>query len=111
MVRQGSRDEVSINFSGAQEKTDYFISASYLRDKGYLIRSDYDRFTGRMSVNSQMKSWFKAGANLNATITKSNQSDATSDNNSAFVNPFLFSRYMGPIYPVYALSLILILLF
>ena len=55
-----------------------------------------------MNVNSQMKSWFKTGANLNATIIKSNQSDAGSDNNSAFVNPFLFSRYMGPIYPVYA---------
>ncbi len=102
MVRQGSRDEVNISFSGAQEKTDYFISASYLRDKGYLIRSDYDRFTARMNVNSQLKSWFKTGANLSATITKSNQSDATADNNSAFVNPFLFSRYMGPIYPVYA---------
>lgn len=102
MVRQGSRDEVNVSFSGAQDKTDYFISASYLRDKGYLIRSDYDRFTGRMNVNSQIKSWFKIGANLTATITKSNQSDATTDNNAAFVNPFLFSRYMGPIYPVYA---------
>jgi TonB-linked SusC/RagA family outer membrane protein len=102
LVRQGSRDEVNVSFSGSQEKTDYFISASYLRDKGYLIRSDYDRFTGRMNVNSQMKSWFKTGANLSATITKSNQSDAGADNNSAFVNPFLFSRYMGPIYPVYA---------
>ncbi len=102
IVRPGSRDEVNVSFSGAQEKTDYFISASYLRDKGYLIRSDYDRFTGRMNVNSQMKSWFKTGANLSATITKSNQADAGSDNNSSFVNPFLFSRYMGPIYPVYA---------
>lgn len=102
LVRQGSRDEVNVSFSGAQEKTDYFISASYLRDKGYLIRTDYDRFTGRMNVNSQIKSWFKTGANLMATITKSNQSDAGSDNNNAFVNPFLFSRYMGPIYPVYA---------
>ena len=40
MIRPGSRDEVNVSFSGAQEKTDYFISASYLRDKGYLIRSD-----------------------------------------------------------------------
>ncbi|WP_373514466.1 SusC/RagA family TonB-linked outer membrane protein [Persicitalea sp.] len=102
LVRQGSRDEVNVNFSGAQEKSDYYISMSYLRDKGYLIRSDYDRFTGRMNVNSQMKSWFKAGANLSATIIKSNQADAGSSN--TFVNPFNFSRNMGPIYPVYALD-------
>ena len=100
LVRPGSRDEVNLSFSGAQEKTDYFISASYLRDKGYLIRSDYDRFTGRMNVNSQMKPWFKTGANLSATIIKSNQADA--DGNTTFVNPFFFSRNMGPIYPVYA---------
>ena len=100
LMRQGSRDEVNLSFSGAQEKTDYFISMSYLRDKGFLIRSDYDRFTGRMNVNSQMNSWFKTGANLSATITKSNQADAGT--NTAFVNPFFFSRNMGPIYPVYA---------
>ncbi|GHB65880.1 SusC/RagA family TonB-linked outer membrane protein [Persicitalea jodogahamensis] len=100
LMRQGSRDEVNLSFSGAQDKTDYYISMSYLKDKGFLIRSDYDRFTGRMNVNSQMKSWFKTGANLSATITKSNQADA--DGNTSFVNPFFFSRNMGPIYPVYA---------
>lgn len=102
LMRQGSRDEVNINFSGAQDKSDYYISLSYLRDKGFLIRSDYDRFTGRMNVNTQMKSWFKTGANLSATITKSNQADA--DGNTSFVNPFFFSRGMGPIYPVYAID-------
>jgi TonB-linked SusC/RagA family outer membrane protein len=102
MMRQGNRDEVNLNFSGAQDKTDYFISLSYLRDKGYLIRSDYDRFTGRVNVNSQVNSWFRTGANLSATITKSNQADAGT--NTAFVNPFFFSRNMGPIYPVYALD-------
>jgi TonB-linked SusC/RagA family outer membrane protein len=102
LMRQGNRDEINVNFSGAQDKSDYYISLSYLRDKGFLIRSDYDRFTGRMNVNTQMKSWFKTGANLSATIIKSNQADAGS--NSAFVNPFFFSRNMGPIYPVYALD-------
>ncbi len=100
LIRQGTRDEVNLSFSGAQDKTDYFISMSYLKDKGFLIRSDYDRFTGRMNVNSQMNSWFKTGANLSATITKSNQADA--GGNTTFVNPFFFSRNMGPIYPVYA---------
>ncbi len=100
LMRQGSRDEVNLSFSGAQDKNDYFISMSYLKDKGFLIRSDYERFTGRMNVNSQMKPWFKTGANLSATITKSNQADA--DGNTSFVNPFFFSRNMGPIYPVYA---------
>ncbi|MBN8821377.1 MULTISPECIES: TonB-dependent receptor [unclassified Spirosoma] len=100
IMRQGNRDEITVGLSGGQNKTDYYVSFSYLNDKGYLIRSDYDRFTGRLNVNSQMKPWLRTGANISTTITKSNQADAGSS--TAFVNPFYFSRNMGPIYPVYA---------
>lgn len=100
LTRQGNRDEMNASFSGGQDKTDYFLSLSYLSDKGFLIRSDYERYTGRLNINSQMKSWFRAGANLSATVTKSNQADVAG--NTTFVNPFFFSRNMGPIYPVYA---------
>jgi TonB-linked SusC/RagA family outer membrane protein len=99
-MRQGNRDEINFSVSGGQNRSDYLLSVSYLNDKGYLIRSDYDRFTGRLNVNSQVKPWFKAGANLSATITRSNQADA--DGSTSFVNPFYFSRNIGPIYPVYA---------
>jgi len=100
ITRQGNRDEININFSGSSEKSDYFLSMSYLNDKGFLIRSDYDRFTARLSVNNQIKSWIKVGTNLSSTIITSNQADA--DGNTNFVNPFFFSRGMAPIYPVYA---------
>jgi TonB-linked SusC/RagA family outer membrane protein len=100
ITRQGNRDELNVNFSGGQDKTDYFLSLSYLNDKGFLIRSDYERFTGRLNINTQLKPWFRTGANLSATVTNSNQADA--DGSTSFVNPFFFSRNMGPIYPVYA---------
>ncbi|QJW88632.1 TonB-dependent receptor [Spirosoma taeanense] len=100
IMRQGNRDELNVSFAGGQNKSDYFLSMSYLNDKGYLLRSDYERYTGRLNINSQMKPWFRTGANLAATITKSNQADAGSS--TAFVNPFYFSRNIGPIYPVCA---------
>ncbi|WP_338872405.1 TonB-dependent receptor [Spirosoma sp. SC4-14] len=100
LMRQGNRNELNVSFSGGQNKTDYFLSLSYLSDKGYLIRSDFERITGRLNINSQMKPWLKAGANLSTTLSKSNQADANSS--TAFVNPFFFSRNIGPIYPVYA---------
>ena len=100
ITRQGNREEANVSFSGGQEKTDYFLSLGYLSDKGFLIRSDYERFNGRLNVNSQLKPWFRTGANLSLAVTKSNQADA--DGNTSFVNPFFFSRNMGPIYPVYA---------
>ncbi len=103
LTRQGNRDEVNVSFAGGQNKTDYFMSLSYLSDKSYLIRSDFNRVTGRLNINSQMKPWLRTGANLAATITKSNQADAGGNSGStSFVNPFYFSRNMGPIYPIYA---------
>jgi TonB-linked SusC/RagA family outer membrane protein len=103
IMRQGNRDELNVSFAGGQNKSDYFLSLSYLNDKGYLIRSDFERITGRLNINSQMKPWLRTGANLGVTLTKSNQADAGGTGGSTtFVNPFFFSRNIGPIYPVYA---------
>ena len=102
LIRQGNRNDINMSFSGGQDKSDYFLSLGYLSDKGFLIRSDYERYTARLNVNTQMKPWFKTGANLSATIIKSNQADVPADGGTTFVNPFFFSRTMGPIYPVYA---------
>ncbi|MCC6835716.1 MAG: SusC/RagA family TonB-linked outer membrane protein [Cytophagales bacterium] len=100
IMRQGNRDELNLNFSGASDKSDYYVSFGYLNDKGYQIRSDYNRYNARINYNTQLKSWFKTGGNIAATITESRQSAA--DGGTSFVNPFFFSRGMGPIFPVYA---------
>ena len=100
LTRQGVRNELSTNISGGDERSNYFASFGYLEDKGFLIRSDYERYNARLQYNNRVKDWFSMGLNMAYTYTRSNQDDAGS--NTAFVNPFFFSRYMGPIYPVYA---------
>jgi TonB-linked SusC/RagA family outer membrane protein len=100
LIREGVRNELNVNFSGGDDKSNYFASFGYLDDKGFLIRSDYKRYNARLNYNNRIKSWFSIGANLAYTNTLSNQADA--DGNTSFVNPFFFSRGMGPIYPVYA---------
>lgn len=98
--RKGQRQNVGVTVSGGQEKTDYFLSLGYLEEKGYIIRSDYKRINGRLNLNTQATSWFKTGLNIAGTFTKSNQASATGT--TAFVNPFNFTRGIGPIYPIYA---------
>lgn len=100
LMRQGNRDEMNLNFTGGSEKSDFYISLSYLKDLGYQIKSDYERYTARINYNTQINSWLKTGGNLSTTITESRQSAA--DGGTSFVNPFFFSRGMGPIFPVYA---------
>lgn len=100
LIREGVRNELNANFSGGDNNSNYFVSFGYLEDKGFLIRSDYKRYNARLQYNNKIKSWLSTGLNMAYTNTFSNQADA--DGNSSFVNPFFFSRGMGPIYPVYA---------
>jgi TonB-linked SusC/RagA family outer membrane protein len=99
--RTGTRGDYGISFNGGSDKSDYFISLGYLKEKGFVMKSDFERITGRINVNANPLTWFKTGLNVNGTFTKSNQG-STVDNSSAYINPFNFTRNMGPIYPIYA---------
>jgi TonB-linked SusC/RagA family outer membrane protein len=99
LMRQGNRKEYGLVYKGGSEKSDYFVSLGYLDEQGYTLKSDYTRFTGRINVNSQLKKWLKAGMNISGTMTNSN---VASSGGTSYVNPFFFTRNMGPIYPVYA---------
>lgn len=100
LVRKGFRQEYTVAYSGGSDKTDFYSSLGYVNEKGFIIRSDQRRFLGRLNVNSQPVSWFRTGINLSGTVTASNQ--ASDGSSTGYVNPFFFTRTMGPIYPVYA---------
>lgn len=96
----GIRNNANLNYSGGDDKTTYFASFGYTDETGYLINSDFQRFTSRVNVSSKLKDWLKIGTNLAATKSKSNQSNIGGGN--SFRNPFRFTRGIGPIYPVFA---------
>ena len=97
--RTGYRGEYYVNASGANEKSDYFLSVGYLDEKGYIIKSDYNRFTARLNANIQPVKWMKAGVNIAGTVSNSSITDTESS--TGYVNPFYFTRNIGPIYPVH----------
>ena len=100
LERTGSRSEYALSYSGGNDKSDYFGSFGYIDEKGFIIRSDWRRFTGRLSANTNPVKFFKTGINIAAVVNNSNQ--ATDGSSTGYVNPFFFTRTMGPIYPVYA---------
>ncbi|RAJ34197.1 SusC/RagA family TonB-linked outer membrane protein [Pedobacter cryoconitis] len=105
--RVGKRTDANINYSGASEKSDYFLSLGYLDDKGYVERSDYNRITGRASINANPLTWFKTGLNVSGNLSKSNRASGQNvgtqgtTGSTGYNNIFYFARNMGPIYPVY----------
>lgn len=94
-----NRQAYNITYDGGAGKSNYFGSLGYTDDKGFLLKSDLKRINARVNVNSQPTKWLRIGVNLTGNYNHSNN-DASGG--TAFINPFNISRYMGPIYPVYA---------
>ena len=97
--RVGHRQEYNISGSVASSKFNVYASAGYLNEQGYVLASDYERFTARLNTNFTPNKWFKAGINLNATV--SDRDYNANANGSYYANPFNTIRMMAPIYPYY----------
>lgn len=99
--RLGYRQDYTVSGDGASEKTSYFFSAGYLDEKGYVISSDFKRFTGRANVDISPRKWIKVGMNISGSHQTSNNTTGDAGSATSFVNPFYYARNMAPIYPIY----------
>ncbi|MCA1757108.1 MAG: TonB-dependent receptor [Bacteroidales bacterium] len=102
MHRTGVRQDYTLSTSGGNDKSNYYISGNYLKDEGIVQRSQYDRFTIRLNADTRMKEWVKTGLNISASTSTQNY---PASSGSAYVNSFMWSRMIAPIYPVYLYDL------
>ncbi len=84
-----------LNFSGGSERTQYSLSLGYRDDQGLIKTSYLKRYSGRFTIDDQVKSWLKIGG----TLSYNNQSENLTDVNDAVSRqivedfPFLPTRY------------------
>ena len=102
MHTTGVRQDYTLTASGGKDKTTYYISGNYLKDDGIVKASNYDRFTVRLNAETQARNWLKVG--VNTSVSTSGQNYPTSSGTS-YVNSFMWSRQIAPIYPVYQYDL------
>ncbi|SFN52749.1 TonB-linked outer membrane protein, SusC/RagA family [Chryseobacterium oleae] len=102
LMNTGFRQNYELNYSGGSNTTTYFTSVGYTNETGYLIKSDFERFTARLKVDSQVKSWLKLGTSISGVSSNGNNSVEGVDSNSSYINPYRWTRTMGPIYSPYA---------
>lgn len=76
----GYQQNYQLTFSGATDKTNYFISGGYQKEDGIISPAWYDRLSFRTNLDTEIKSWLHLSTNLNVTRTK--RRDAT-DNTSS----------------------------
>lgn len=97
--RTGLRQEYNMNIASAGDKYNMFASIGYLNEKGYLLRTDFERYNARFNVNVEPTSYLRLGVNLAASYQNSEYNDNAGD--SKIVNPFA-TMYYAPIFPYYA---------
>lgn len=97
--RESSQSKLSQNhqlgFSGGSERTQYSLSVGYRDDQGLIKTSYMKRYSGRFTIDDQVKSWLK----LSGTLSYNNQSENLVDVNDAVARqivedfPFLPVKY------------------
>lgn len=92
------RQEYGASVSGGNEKTQYMFSLGYLNEDGVLRTTNFERYSGRLNVETQAKPWFAAGMGANFARNTTNSSQTESGMTS---NVFYSAQLMAPIYPVY----------
>lgn len=103
--KTGYRQEYNLNYNTKTDKSDTYASVSYLKDNGYMLKTNFERYSGRINYNIYPVKWFKSGLNLNMTRSISDYSTSTSSNSSSYSNLARFVRNMAPIYPIHAHNL------
>ena len=95
------RQEYNVSVTQGNEKNNFFASVGYLSNEGIVIaKSNFQRFTARVSADVQAKPWLKVGASANYTHTVLNQMDNEGESSST-ANIFAISSQIAPIYPLY----------
>jgi len=100
-ARNPLRQEYTLTVSGGSGKNKHMYSLGYLNEEGLLKTTNYERFTGRMNLDTEFSKHVKGGLNLSYARGESNASQTSA---SATSNVFYSAQLMAPIYPVHELD-------
>ena len=85
----------NLSIHGGSEKTSYIASIGYTRQDGLIDVNKYDRFNGRISVDSDINKWLTAGLNVSGYRGTKN------DGWEGYASLRQYCNRLAPIYPVY----------
>jgi TonB-dependent starch-binding outer membrane protein SusC len=88
----GKTQSHTLNFSGATDKTNFFISGSYFDQSGTVVNTGIKRYTGRINLESSVGDVFFG---VNSTFGYSKFSN-TSENNTGIATPLNAIRWLNP---------------
>lgn len=89
-----------LSIRGGSENTNYFISASYLKQNGLTDFSDFKRTTLRTNIDTKVNSWLSVGVNQSIAYTERQQDgytqNGTANVRSASSSSVMYAPYWDP---------------
>ncbi|BAU55494.1 SusC/RagA family TonB-linked outer membrane protein [Mucilaginibacter gotjawali] len=72
IFRTAMEQSHNLSVSGGSDKADYYISGGYFKQDGTILGYNFDRYSFRGVVNSQVKEWLKIGTVFGAMRSDEN---------------------------------------
>jgi TonB-linked SusC/RagA family outer membrane protein len=108
VLQTGGSQSHELSISGGDERTRYLISGNYTDQTGIILNSGFERFSGRLNLEKELRNNLTAG--VNASVSRSSQNALTTFENTSYrdspfsngiANSLTYALYMPPILPVY----------
>ncbi len=99
VFRNGMRQEYNLSASGGSDRTQGYLSLSYLSDEGYVPMSGFNRISFRTKVDHHIGKYITTGLNIAYSNTK--QQRYVNSEGSNYSNLFMFGQQIAPIYPIF----------
>jgi TonB-linked SusC/RagA family outer membrane protein len=90
--------EYLLTMTGGSEQHKYLMSLGYLDEQGLVKNSSFERFSGRLSLDSKFTNWLNGGMNTAFSQTKQ---QTLYGEGAAYSNIWYSAFNIAPIYPVY----------
>lgn len=103
--KQGFRQEYTVNVSGGSQKGSFYSSLGYLDEDGVIDNSSYQRFTGRLKADYQVRDWLKVYTNVGYVHSTMESNPKLSDSDMSSANMGYYTQFIAPIYPLYVRTL------
>ncbi|WP_020603917.1 SusC/RagA family TonB-linked outer membrane protein [Spirosoma spitsbergense] len=94
LTQNGSIQSHNVSISGGADKTNYFMSGGYTKEKGFIKNDDYARYTLRINLDTEVTKWLTIGANTSGAFTNFFK-DSPDMNSIVGTNPLVLPRDAG----------------
>ena len=96
IFRRGYGTDNAVSIAGGSERTQYYVSANYLKNEGIIKGTDFTRYNLRARVDQRLSEWAKVSAGLSYINSFSNEKA----NGNVFYSPINSINITNNIYDI-----------